>query len=99
MATPKAYVISQTETSYVVLDETTKSYTVLEKPYELGAMVKLPSGVEVQLSTMDVTPTKMFYALKEHEYNLTRKKKKYEAIKAQKPVKAAPKSNTIPLLG
>lgn len=97
MALPKAFVISETETSFVVLDEKTLSYTVMEKPFTLGTIIKLPNGTDVQLSTMEVNPKNMFYALKEREYNITRKRKKYESIKAQKaPV--VKNTNEIPLL-
>lgn len=80
----KAFVISQTETSYVIVDENTKQYTTLEKPYKLGEIVVLPNGTEVQLSELDLTSTKLFYALKEYEYNLNRKKEQYKKVKMTK---------------
>jgi hypothetical protein len=80
---PRAFVIAQTASSITVLDET-KTFHSIPKPFDLSRKTITLNDVQYDLSEIHFSPSKLFTALKEYEYNSNRKKTQYRRKIAEK---------------
>lgn len=79
-----AFIINKSTTDVTVISESDKKYHSLPLPIEPGDVRILSTGAVVKIQEIIFTPSKIFQACKDAQYNLLRKRRQYAAEKAKK---------------